>query len=114
MADEPTNEEQARYGEAEGDHQPEAPQQPGEDTIEVPPQIVHGISIFLMDNGKPQVEVTGTPSLLDLQMLLAPALANIEGDITATKVVEMMKAEAQVRAAEMQTQAVRRRLGGGR
>jgi hypothetical protein len=84
-----------------------------DETTEIPPQIVYGISIFMMDNNKPHVEVNGTPTALDLQMLLAPALANVTGNITAEKVVQLMKAEAQSRASNAASEAVRRRLLGG-
>lgn len=96
-----------------GPEQPDVPEV-GDDTNEVPPQIVYGISLFFMDNGKPHVEMTGEPSLLDLQMLLAPALANIEGDIVASKVLSMFQAEHQARASEAATAAIRARIGKGR
>ena len=60
------------------------------ENIEVKPQIQYGISVFFPTSGKPHVQITGTPSLLELQMLLGPALANIEGDITANKAAELV------------------------
>jgi hypothetical protein len=88
--------------------------QQGEETLEVKPQIVYGISLFWLSNGKPHVVVTGdpAPSLLELQMLLAPALANIEGDITAAKVVKGMAIEAHKRQEQMMQQMMRRKLEG--
>jgi hypothetical protein len=58
------------------------------DTIEVPPQVVYGISIFQMEDDRPAVHVTGEPDLGQLQRLLGAALANLNADIVAQKVVQ--------------------------
>lgn len=74
---------------------------------QVPPQIVHGISLFLMDDGQPRVDITGEPTHLECQMLLSTALANVEGDIVAHKVVKLLEAESQKRQALMAAQQSR-------
>lgn len=62
--------------------------------VEVPPQIVYGVSVFFLDNGKPHIELTGEPSILECQMLLAPALANINAELAAEKVMQKMQQQA--------------------
>ena len=56
------------------------------------PQIVYGISIFELENREMMVEVTGDPDMGQLQRILAAALANLNADITARKVLEGMQA----------------------
>lgn len=64
------------------------------DDIAVPPQVVYGISIFQMDDDHPMVQVTGEPDLGQLQRLLGSALANLQADITAEKVVAKLEKQS--------------------
>lgn len=52
--------------------------------------IKYGISVFEMDDGRPVIHITGDPDVGQLQRLMAGALANLESDITARKVVQML------------------------
>lgn len=61
------------------------------------PKPLYGISIFMMPDGKPMVQTTkradgSDPSYLECQMLLAPALENINSEITANKVMANLQA----------------------
>lgn len=51
-------------------------------------QIKYGISLFEMDDDSIVVNVHGTPDMGHLQRLLAGALANLEADIVARKVLQ--------------------------
>jgi len=64
-----------------------------EEEIEQTPQIVYGISLFMLDNGQPSVNVTGEPDMGALQRLMAGALQNLNADIIARKVLDKMEAE---------------------
>ena len=68
------------------------PEQDGFDNIEVPPQVVYGVSIFQCDDDLPQIHVTGEPDLGQLQRLLVTALSNMNADIIATKVIQKLDA----------------------
>ena len=58
--------------------------------MEVPAQMVYGISCFQMEDDHPVVHVTGAPDLGQLHRLLTGALAGIESEMIAQKVVEVM------------------------
>ena len=77
-------------------------QTPDETVVQVSPQIDYGVSIFMMDNNKPHVEVTGNPSALQLEMLLVPALSNVQGDIIVGKMLTAMQQQMQQHTAARQ------------
>lgn len=60
---------------------------------EAQPQVKYGISILELEDDTTVVHVTGTPDLGQLQRLLSAALANLNADITARKVIEALRAE---------------------
>jgi len=62
------------------------------ENIEVPAQVLYGVSIFQCDDDHPIVHVTGEPDLGQLQRILVVALANMQADIIATKVVQKIEA----------------------
>jgi len=62
------------------------------ESIEIPPQVLYGVSIFQCDDDRPQVHVTGEPDLGQLQRLLSAALTNMTADIVAQKVVQKLDA----------------------
>lgn len=66
-----------------------------QEKIEVPPQVLYGISIFQCEDDHPVVHVTGEPDLGQLQRLLVVALSNMQADIIATKVVHKIQAAEQ-------------------
>lgn len=57
------------------------------DTPEGQENAKYGISIFELEDDSVIVHVTGEPDLGQLQRLLAGALANLNADITARKVL---------------------------
>ena len=63
------------------------------DDITVPPQVLYGVSLFQMEDDHPVVHVTGDPDMGQLQRLLAAALANLQADIVAQKVVQRLEHE---------------------
>ncbi len=54
------------------------------------PQVVYGVTILMMSNGRPHVEMTGKPSYTQSIMLLEAALANLHAGCTAEMVLEMI------------------------
>jgi hypothetical protein len=69
--------------------EPHPTEEPG---IEAPAGVYYGISIFELENREIVVHVTGDPDIGQLQRLLAGALANLNADITARKVIQAMEA----------------------
>ena len=57
--------------------------------MEIPAGLVYGISCFQMEDDHPVVHVTGAPDLGQIHRLLTGALAGIESEMIAQKVVEV-------------------------
>ena len=58
--------------------------------MEVPAQMVYGISIFQMEDDHPVVHISGNADLGQLHRLLTGALAGVTSEMIAQKVVEVM------------------------
>lgn len=63
-----------------------------ENTTPVPDGCTYGITIFQTEEDSPVVHVSGDPDIGQLQRLLGAALANLQADIVAEKVLQKMDA----------------------
>lgn len=60
---------------------------------EVEAQPAFGVHVVMMSDGAFALQVTGEPSLGDLQMILSRALKSIEARMVAETVAQLMKAQ---------------------
>ncbi len=61
-----------------------------EETV-APAQVVYGVHLMMMDDGKPHVEITGKPSYPELLRLLDEVSHNMRAELTAERVVGKLK-----------------------
>jgi len=63
-----------------------------ENNVPLPEGTTYGITLFQTDDDRPIVHVVGDPDIGQLQRLLGAALANLQADIVAEKVIQKMDA----------------------
>lgn len=60
----------------------------------LPEGVTYGITLCQMEDDKPSATVIGDPDVGQLQRLLSAALANLQADIVAEKVVHKLNEQA--------------------
>lgn len=64
--------------------------------VPVPDEAIYGITIWQTDGDKPVVTVSGSPDMGQLQRLILSAQINLQANITAEKVVALLKKQPKI------------------
>jgi hypothetical protein len=67
-----------------------APKEPVVEPELEKPQVVYGIHIMWMSDGNPHAEITGNPSTAEVYRLVQEVYNNLQADIIAHKVKELI------------------------